>query len=128
MNPTRRGFLSIMLAAAAAPAIVRSDSLMRSYMPRPILPTLWGDGMHDDAAALQALFDGKPVQFGGHEFRASLNGEIALPSGNLVVASLLTLGSGTRLTGSSLGTTIRSSHPFKVAPGTRADLSNLTFE
>ena len=49
----RRSFLGALIAAAAAPAIVRADSLMPLYVPRP--PKLWGDGIHDDTAALQWL-------------------------------------------------------------------------
>jgi hypothetical protein len=42
MTISRRGFLGAMLAAAAAPAIVRADSLMRIVVPKQeiILPTL----------------------------------------------------------------------------------------
>lgn len=42
MNTTRRGFLGAMLAAAAAPAFVRADSLMQIVVPKQeiILPTL----------------------------------------------------------------------------------------
>jgi hypothetical protein len=58
---TRRGFLGAMLAAAAAPAIIRPASLMPIYIPKPRILTLWGDGIHDDTAALQALIDGERV-------------------------------------------------------------------
>ena len=42
MTISRRGFLGAMLAAAAAPAIVRADSLMQIVVPKQeiILPTL----------------------------------------------------------------------------------------
>jgi len=36
MNPTRRGFLGAMLAAAAAPAIVKADSLMKVVVPKHV--------------------------------------------------------------------------------------------
>lgn len=54
----RRSFLRGLIAA---PAIVAAGSLMpiRS-IERFLLPTLWGDGVHDDSAAIQALIDGKP--------------------------------------------------------------------
>ncbi len=64
MSMTRRGFLKAMLVAAAAPAIVRAESLMPIYVPKIIVPgdtILWGDGVHDDTMALQALIDGKKV-------------------------------------------------------------------
>lgn len=76
----RRGFLGTMLALGAAPAIVRAESLMKIVVPkrdllyegRPIRQgiygiefveehELYGDGIHDDTAALQAWFDGKTV-------------------------------------------------------------------
>lgn len=52
----RRGFLFAALAVCAAPAIVRADSLMRVVPPRRLV--LWGDGIHDDTAALQDILDG----------------------------------------------------------------------
>ncbi len=53
----RRSFLR----GLAAPAIVAAGSLMpvRS-IERFFLPTLYGDGVRDDTAAIQALIDGKP--------------------------------------------------------------------
>lgn len=56
MNMNRHDFLGIMLAAAAAPAIVRAESIMRLVVPRSLI--LWGDGIHDDTAALRAFFNG----------------------------------------------------------------------
>lgn len=50
-----------MLAAAAAPAFVQASSLMPIYVPKTTMLTLWGDGLHDDSAALQAIFEGKDV-------------------------------------------------------------------
>jgi len=49
----RRGFL---LGVMAAPAIVRSASLMPLYVPPSII--LYADGVHDDTRALQAWVDG----------------------------------------------------------------------
>lgn len=42
----RRGFLLSCLAAGAAPAIARSDSLMKLWTPKKelILPYMWGPG------------------------------------------------------------------------------------
>jgi hypothetical protein len=80
----RRGFLKSMLAAGVAPYVVTSAGVL---MPvRKIIGAtpeetfaftqsgsgatartvqdalrLWGDGIHDDTAALQAWLDGKPV-------------------------------------------------------------------
>ncbi|MDA8254394.1 MAG: hypothetical protein M0Z99_01935 [Betaproteobacteria bacterium] len=66
MSLTRRSFIKSMLVAAAAPAIVRAESIMRITAPRGLIETsngvlLWGDGVHDDTAGLQAILDGKSV-------------------------------------------------------------------
>lgn len=57
MSTTRRGFLGAILAAGVAPMFVQSGVLMPSravIMPEPTaLLKLWGDGVHDDWAALQ---------------------------------------------------------------------------
>jgi hypothetical protein len=56
MNLSRRGFLTGMVAVAAVTAA--------AALPLPSfasVPTLWGDGEHDDTEALQALLDGKPI-------------------------------------------------------------------
>lgn len=57
---TRRSFLGAMFALAAAPAIVRADSLMRIVPDSPLI--LWGDGVHDDAQALNAFIQGGSVR------------------------------------------------------------------
>jgi len=83
---TRRGFLATILATAAAPALVRAESLMPIYVPPPPrLLTLWGDLLHDDTDAIQAIADGKPVLFNGAEVRQlppsgyRLDGRVVLP-------------------------------------------------
>ena len=48
-----------MLAAGAAPAIVKADNIMRIFVPKRDI-ILYGDG-RDDSDALQAFFDGKTV-------------------------------------------------------------------
>jgi hypothetical protein len=59
---TRRGFLGAMLAAAVAPAFVHGGILMpvRQAIAMPSY-VLWGDGLHDDTAALQAAIRGESV-------------------------------------------------------------------
>lgn len=62
----RRSFLAGILAAGCAPAIVRASSLMPVRAPRLSSPgagllTLWGDGVHEDSAALRALLSGQSV-------------------------------------------------------------------
>ena len=101
---TRRGFLGAMLAAAMAPAIVKASSLMPIYVPKIILPTglvLWGDGVHDDSIALQALIDGKDVvRHDGATFTRRADGAIYLASGTYALSSALKLtGDGHTITG-----------------------------
>lgn len=55
---TRRGFFRILAGAAIAPVI--SAEVAKAGRA---VPYLWGDGVHDDTEALQALFDGKIVEF-----------------------------------------------------------------
>lgn|SRR3990167_8894628 len=61
MNMTRRGFLGAMLAACAAPAIIRADNIMRVFVPPERGIILWGDGLRDDTGALEAFFEGRKV-------------------------------------------------------------------
>lgn len=53
MNPSRRGFLGFL----AAPAIVQVANLMPISDRLFRAPRLWGDGIHDDSAAIQWLLD-----------------------------------------------------------------------
>ena len=54
---TRRGFFKLIAGAAIAPVAAKAAALM------PSAPILWGDGVHDDTEALQALLDGRVVEF-----------------------------------------------------------------
>lgn len=54
MNLSRRGFLSGLAAALAAPAVIRVAELMPVKVWRPILV---GDGIADDTEALQAFIN-----------------------------------------------------------------------
>lgn len=129
MNISRRGFLGAMLAAAAAPAIVKTESLMRVVVPRPVLLTLWGDGVHDDAKALQDLISGKNVMFQGREFGPRADGSIHLPAGTFAMGAAAILASGTRLEGN--GARLQALHkgPMLEAPRGTRDLciSNIHF-
>jgi hypothetical protein len=76
MNISRRAFLggAIILAAATAVPVEAFSALA----PRP---RIVGDGVHDDTAGLQALFDGEPVLIEGRVVTArdgmiSLRGSI----------------------------------------------------
>lgn len=59
---TRRGFLGAILAAGAAPLIVKAGVLMPIRDTRVLL---WADGLHDDTAALQYWINGGDVRFHG---------------------------------------------------------------
>lgn len=90
MSTNRRGFLGLLLAAAASPAIVRAESLMKLAVPPRLV--LWGDGIHDDAAALQALIDGKDVvRRDGSTFIRSEHGGIFLAHGCYALGSPIVL-------------------------------------
>jgi len=45
------GVLALSVAAAAAPVLALAD-----------VPVIYGDGVHDDWAGLQAMFDGRPFR------------------------------------------------------------------
>lgn len=85
---TRRGFLGALLAAAAAPAIVRADSLMKIVAPRPGL-ILWGDGIHDDWAAMQAFIRGEPVQVRHPGIRRSESGRVLVAGASILMSQTL---------------------------------------
>lgn len=83
----RRGFLGAILAAAAAPAVVRAGVLMPIYVPAPPhILRLWGDGIHDDRAAMQALFDGGPVFAPDGRILERLSNQVAIPAGTFLMA------------------------------------------
>lgn len=54
---TRRGFFKLVAGAAIASVGAKAASIL------PDVPILWGDGIHDDTCAFQALIDGKVVEF-----------------------------------------------------------------
>ena len=82
----RRGFLGAILATAAAPAIIKASALMPIYVPRPEILTLWGDGIHDDAAALQAFVSGGVVNYMGKHIAG--DGRVCMfPSGTFAIGS-----------------------------------------
>lgn len=65
---SRRSFLGGALALSAI-VVVPSIGFGKE------LPCIYGDGIHDDTAGLQALFDGEPFQVEGEGFLAR-QGEI----------------------------------------------------
>jgi hypothetical protein len=100
----RRGFLKAF--GIAAPAIILTPGLL---MPvRKILSAeltfvqsgtgataatvqamlkLWGDGIHDDTAALQALVDGREVMFNGAPYDGRTGLGVRLPAAHYKVTS-----------------------------------------
>ena len=92
----RRGFIGSILALCAAPAIVRADSLMRIIPPRALI--LWGDGIHDDTLAFQALVQGAVVRMVSGAIIESSPGRIVLPKGTFRVSQLSGPVDGRRIT------------------------------
>jgi len=74
----RRFFLGGLIAA---PAGVAADNIMpvRS-IERLMLPVLWGDGVHDDYPAVQAMINGARYLFGGRIMQQS-GSVINVPNG-----------------------------------------------
>lgn len=89
---TRRTLLTGLGAIIAAPAIVRASSLMPVKAWRT-MPMLWGDGVHDDTAALQAFANGDVVMtFEGPMKAAELvAANRALPGGLYRITSTINL-------------------------------------
>jgi hypothetical protein len=116
---TRRGFLGAMLAAAAAPAIVRAASLMPIWVPpAPKILTLaeahamdvermilWGDGIHDDTEALQAIINGHPVCYGKEIITSGPH--ITLPPAVFSITAPLVFAAGRDLSFDSAGAKIK---------------------
>lgn len=57
MTITRRSFFRLTAGAAITPVLAQAAAAM------PSIPVLWGDGVHDDTEAMQALLDGKVIEF-----------------------------------------------------------------
>jgi len=87
---TRRGFLAVMLAAAAAPAIVRVDSLMKIVVPKPDYLMLVGDGIADDTLALQTLLRGGLVMSVGGVLLGK-DELLRIPQGDYLISETLLL-------------------------------------
>ena len=82
MSMNRR---SLLRGLFAAPAIVAIGSIMPVKVIEhfaSVVPKLWGDGIHDDSAALQYLIDN------------AVGGMVRLPSGIFRVSNTLHVGRG----------------------------------
>lgn len=76
---SRRSFLRGALTVAAASLVPVSAA---KALGLDDVPTLWGDGVHDDTEGLQALIDGKPFEIAGSGFIArDLNDAFELRDG-----------------------------------------------
>ena len=74
----RRNFLKSMVSlavVAALPKVILVDEIFNAPLPLK----LWGDGIHDDTAAIQAMIDA-----------AGRNGTVTLPKGVFKVTGSLT--------------------------------------
>lgn len=56
----RRGFFASVLALAVAAKFRRKGPAKFDYGAPTVEPILWGDGHHDDTAAMQAWGSGRP--------------------------------------------------------------------
>ena len=64
---SRRGFLAAMLAAAAAPAIVRASSLMPISAPKLLLPaSMWGMALPEGDVTIEGWINPGPSEDGWH--------------------------------------------------------------
>jgi hypothetical protein len=122
----RRSFLGSILAACAAPAFVRAGVLMPIKEPIWVPPSitdglvsawtrehgrilppsavpelvLWGDGTHDDVAAITAFFNGDPVRHKGSVYRGG-----PLPPGRFKISAPITLGPNACVAGRGIDVT-----------------------
>jgi hypothetical protein len=117
----RRGFLGGILAAGMAPMVVSAGVLMPVRSIIVPLPIMWGDGIHDDSAAFQALIDGRPVERRdgiATEIDQSAGPAILLAAaGHYSVANLIIPSGGLRLLDESRHNFIRlGDKPFARSP------------
>lgn len=91
MSITRRGFFGLCAAAGLATlaATTRLGDVAKNLLPQWLI--LYGDGMHDDTEALQALFNGEQVVTPDGEFIGKRNGVIELRGGAYQIFEPLTL-------------------------------------
>lgn len=76
LDLARRSFLGGALALGGSVALARV---------MPDVPTLWGDGIHDDAPGLQALFDRKPVTIMRDEIVVQRAGIVRVEGGRFLL-------------------------------------------
>lgn len=86
----RRGFLAAALAVGMAPMIVKAGVLMPvRQLTIPSRFIIHGDGIHDDATALQAFFNGQDVFYrNGDAVGAYLHNQTFLIGKPIVVPNM----------------------------------------
>jgi hypothetical protein len=76
----RRSFLRGMVGLVGATVLVRPSGFLG-------LPTLWGDGITDDAPALNALLRGEPVHIVADTARVARQRQVFLNGGKFAIGS-----------------------------------------
>jgi len=76
----RRSFLAGVFGAALGAATAPVSAIQ--WVAQPSVLTLWGDGVRDDTAALQALINGQTVARPDGSRLRRTNGVTYLPSGH----------------------------------------------
>lgn len=121
INASRRSFLGGLLALTAVTA---------TGIPAfAAIPTLWGDGVHDDTEALNALFSGTPVKVEGENIVAS---EAVLKGGVFLISDTIFLRANRSVID---GVVLNLSGSFKRVPAISFDykagqvwISNITIK
>lgn len=88
MNVSRRSFLRGALTVGALSVL----PAIPAFAER--IPTLWGDGIHDDTQALQAFLDGKPVRVDGAFIAVRSGDGVRLSGGRFLVSDTIFVGDG----------------------------------
>lgn len=106
MELSRRGFLTGVIAVGAVAALPALASDM---------PILYGDGVHDDTAALQAFIDGKPVIRDGVVYRCDGDEPVVLHGGIYEISDTLVFDNSAKLAPLTFhGGEIRTSPDFSA--------------
>ena len=81
---------ALLRGLVAAPAVVAIGSLMPVRSIERLIPTLWGDGVHDDAPALSAMMGGELYRHNGMIQRA-VGDHVIIPPGEYYVRTTFTI-------------------------------------
>lgn len=132
---TRRGFFRLLAGAAIAPIAAKVAAAL------PGVPVIWGDGIHDDFEGLQALVDGRVVEFADAamaEGAGWFGSTMRFPRGEFLVSDGLTFdtreAAENEVTYDGVGATLRrvGGKPYAVhamtRPKQRVQICNFTFD